>query len=144
MVTPYPNYRLAVELVLLHENRILLTKRAADASLRPGAWHVPAGKVKYEEIPLAALSREAKEEINLAVIVVRELDARAFKADSKEGEVYRCIFTYLVNAAHNDLSSLKLNDEHTDYAWVSKQELMEDAYPTLHPNLRKAILCAFD
>ncbi|MDP1512052.1 hypothetical protein L8C07_20140 [Paenibacillus sp. CMAA1739] len=42
MVNPYPNYRLSIKIVLLHQNRVLLTKRADDATLRPGTWHVPA------------------------------------------------------------------------------------------------------
>jgi len=58
----YPNYRISVEIILLHEGKVLLTKRAEHCKVAPNVWNVPAGKVKYEEIPVQGLYREAKYE----------------------------------------------------------------------------------
>ncbi|HEY8390519.1 MAG TPA: NUDIX domain-containing protein, partial [Clostridia bacterium] len=48
----YPNYRISVEIILLHEGKVLLTKRAPHCKVAPNVWNVPAGKIKYDEIPI--------------------------------------------------------------------------------------------
>jgi ADP-ribose pyrophosphatase len=55
-VNPYPDYRIAVEAIIVHEGKALLAKRADN-----GAWYVPAGKAKYEETPKEAVIREIRE-----------------------------------------------------------------------------------
>jgi len=59
-MNPYPDYRIAVEAIIVHEGKVLLAKRADN-----GAWYVPAGKAKYEETPKEAVIREVREETNL-------------------------------------------------------------------------------
>src|SRR5690606_22787357 len=102
----YPNYRISVEAIILLENKILLTRRADHCAISPSVWNVPAGKVKYEEIPKEALYREVKEETNLEVDLVKELDVRAFKGRTVVEEFYRVMFTYLVRPKNNDISNL--------------------------------------
>lgn len=138
-VSNYPNYRISVEIVILQNQRVLLTKRADDAVIAPGVWNVPAGKVKYEEVPIEAMYREAKEEMNLEVQLIKELDVRAFKGTSTQEEYYRCVFTYLVKPKNNDISTLKINSEHSQYAWVDKDDLLQDKYGSLHPHLRSLL-----
>lgn len=72
----YPNYRISVEIILLHEGKVLLTKRAPHCKIAPNVWNVPAGKIKYDEIPIQGMYREAKEEINLDVELLEELSVR--------------------------------------------------------------------
>lgn len=140
----YPNYRIAVEIILLHNNKVLLTKRADHCEINPAVWNVPAGKVKYEEIPKAALFREAKEEINLDVEFIKELDVRAFKGTSAIEDFYRCVFTYLVKAVDDNIDHLQINEEHSEYAWVDKNDLQDEKYASLHLNLRRIILKLLD
>jgi len=52
---PYPDYRIAVEAIIVHDGKVLLTRRADN-----GAWYVPAGKAKYEETPREAIVRETR------------------------------------------------------------------------------------
>jgi 8-oxo-dGTP diphosphatase len=57
----HPNYRVSVEIILKKNDKILLTKRSEKVSVAPGVWNVPAGKVKFHEIPIEAAFREVKE-----------------------------------------------------------------------------------
>lgn len=134
-MTNHPNYRISVEIIILHNNKILLTKRADNAEVAPGVWNVPAGKVKYHEVPLEALFREAKEETNLDVTLIRELNVRTFKGKTANEDIYRLIFTYLVKPKSDDLTNFALNNEHSEFAWVDKEELMNEQFSTLHSDI---------
>lgn len=139
-MTNHPNYRIAVEIIIIHEGKILLTKRSEDCHVGPGVWCVPSGKVKYDEIPIKALYREGKEETNLEVEFIKELDQRTFKSRSTVEEIYRLVYTYLVKPKDDDISSFSINDEHSEYAWVDKNELLSQKYITLHETLRRILI----
>lgn len=136
----YPNYRVSVEIVLIHNNKVLLTKRSSKAKVAPNVWNVPAGKVKYLETPIEALYRESKEEINLNVRFIKELGVRAFKSDNEEEVIYRLVYTYLVDVEDKELLNLKLNDEHTEYRWVSGDDIKNKMFDTLDASLKNIIL----
>ena len=67
-----------------------------DCAVAPGVWNVPAGKVKFDEVPIKAVIRECKEEIGLDVKVIKEIGCRAFRTSSSGEDAYRLVFTYLV------------------------------------------------
>lgn len=130
-----PDYRIAVEAVILHEGKVLLTRRADN-----GAWYVPAGKAKYEETPREAILRETREETSLEAESVEELHVRAFKGTKAPGEFfYRVMFTYLVRPRNGDIGGFRLNDEHTEHAWVDKREIGDPRYDSLQPEVRRII-----
>lgn len=56
----------AVLIVLQHDDRILLVRRAANVP-RPGVWSPPSGRVEPGETHAAAVEREALEELGLHV-----------------------------------------------------------------------------
>ncbi|MFC4410404.1 NUDIX hydrolase [Chungangia koreensis] len=140
----YPNYRISVELIFKNEGKVLLTKRSENSTVAPGVWNVPAGKVKYEEIPIQAVYREALEETGLKLCSVEEVSVRNQSWESRGEIYYRVIFTYIVEAAKSDYTRLKLNDEHTEYAWVNLDELSHEKYDSLHPELRKIIASIYE
>lgn len=84
--------------------------------------------------------REAREEINLDVELLEELSVRNIKSKSGDEDIYRVVFTYLVKPKNDDISSLKLNDEHSEYAWITKEDLDNPKYETLHDDIRKILL----
>lgn len=135
----YPNFRVAVEAVILHHGRVLLTKRAgSEGSLGP--WGIPAGKARYEEVPAQALIREAKEETGLDVEIIRVLDVRTFSDRWGEETVYRLVFTYLAAPIDGDIRGLALNDEHSEYAWIERADLDAERYQSIRPNLRAILI----
>jgi 8-oxo-dGTP pyrophosphatase MutT (NUDIX family) len=132
---PYPDYRIAVEAIIVHDRKVLLTKRADD-----GSWYVPAGKARYEETPKEAIFRETREETNLEAESVEELHVRAFKGTKASGEFfYRVMYTYLVRPRNGDIGGFRLNDEHSDYAWVDAQGIRDLRYDSLQPDVRRII-----
>lgn len=139
-MTHYPNYRNTVELIITYEDKILITKRSEAALIAPGVWNVPAGKVKYEETPVEALYREAKEETNLQVELIKELGVRTLQGESIDGEkYYRCIFTYLVQPKNDNLSTFMINEEHSAFAWVTVGQLEDEAYQSFNKDLKQLL-----
>ena len=78
-MTQHPNYRVSVEIILKHDHKVLLTKRSNEATVAPGVWNVPAGKVKFHELPVDAAHREVKEETNIKVEELKEIHVRTFE-----------------------------------------------------------------
>lgn len=60
-------------LIIGDDQRVLITQRRADQAL-PLQWEFPGGKVEPGEAPVAALERELREEIGVAVAVGRIWD----------------------------------------------------------------------
>ncbi len=137
-MSDYPNYRVSVELIIKNNDKILLAKRADDADVAPGQWCVPAGKVKYDEIPIVAALREAKEETGLDIAIISEVSCRTSKIKSKGEDAYRLIYTYLVKPTTDDKE--QINEEHSEFAWVRKDEVAHECFSSLSPNLRDIIM----
>lgn len=136
----YPNYRISVELIFVNKGKFLLTKRSENAIVAPGVWNVPAGKVKYDEVPIQAVHREAMEETGLKLDRVKEVAVRNQSWKNGQDDYYRVIYTYLVQAEELDYSHLKLNDEHTEYCWIGLEELSDDKFHSLHPELKRILV----
>jgi 8-oxo-dGTP diphosphatase len=135
----YPNYRVAVEIILLRDNKVLLAKRADESVVGPGRWCVPAGKVKYDEIPAHGCIREAKEETQLDVEIIEEINVRAFKNVDSSGETsHRLVFTYLVKAKDETKEPI-INEEHSEYCWISPGELNDERFSNMSDDLRKIL-----
>jgi len=63
--------RLCAEVVIAQDNGILLTLR--DISPAKGFWTFPGGTIFYDESVLNAVHRIAKEELNVAVKIIKFL-----------------------------------------------------------------------
>lgn len=135
-----PNFRITTEAVVRRGDRILLTKRANNCFVLPGIWCVPAGKAKLEELPEDGVVREVKEETGLDVNVVSLLSVYPWKGVSADGEEYfRLVYIYLVEEK-GEAQELVFNDEHTDHAWVNREEIESEKYYSLLPELKREIL----
>ena len=119
-----PTARYALNLVVDGADRLLLLRRAASATLGPGLWGLPAGKIEPGETPAAAAARELREEIGCGhgVEVLRQLDP---VRDSYYGGKFE-IHLFHLRWRHG---RILLNDEHTAYAWVARETLRD--YPVM-------------
>lgn len=135
---PIPSFRLAVESVIRYRGTVLLTKRAEGIDVAPGIWNVPAGKVKLLEVTADAAKREALEEVGFAINVVRFLEERTALIQSRGEPSYRNIFTYLTEPIEENPKVI-LNEEHSEYRWVSSDELCNPEFSSLLPKLREMI-----
>ena len=136
----HPNYRVSVEIILMHEDKLLLTKRSTEAVVAPGVWNVPAGKVKFNEIPAGAAIREVKEETNMDLEGLKEIHVRTFEGQTASEPIYRLIYTYVVNVADQQLKQFQLNDEHSESRWVTREELHSKDFDSLLPAFRSILL----
>ena len=136
----HPNYRVSVEIILMHEDKLLLTKRSTEAVVAPGVWNVPAGKVKFNEIPAEAAIREVKEETNMDLEGLKEIHVRTFEGQTASEPIYRLIYTYVVNVSNQQLKNFQLNDEHSESRWITREELHASDFDSLLPAFRSILL----
>lgn len=136
----HPNYRVSVEIILMHQDKLLLTKRSTDAVVAPGVWNVPAGKVKFNEIPAAAAIREVKEETNMDLEGLKEIHVRTFEGQTASEPIYRLIYTYVVKVTEQQLKNFQLNEEHSKSRWITRKELHSKDFDSLLPEFRSILL----
>jgi 8-oxo-dGTP diphosphatase len=88
---PRPRKLVVAGLLIAEDRRVLITQRRADQAL-PLQWEFPGGKVEPGESPTAALERELREELGVAVVVGRIWDVlfHAYPAFDLVMLVYAC------------------------------------------------------
>ena len=120
--------------VLISEGRVLLCRRSARRTWRPGRWDLPGGHVEPGETPPQALVRELREELAitiapptgtpLATVTVPQFEMPVWVVDAWDGQV--------VNAAP---------DEHDAIGWFGPDEVPEEdlALPVYAELIRRAV-----
>lgn len=87
-----------------------------------GKWDIPGGTVEALEFPSVAAEREAKEEVNLDVVVDRIVFEKS-NLDINKNKAFTTLI-YLCRTVNNsDTIELDL-EEHDDYKWVSKEDIL--------------------
>jgi mutator protein MutT len=119
-------FKAAMAVVINESEEALLLKRFGDSNWMPYKWGIPGGHIEKGETPKEAAIRETREETSLQlgdVSVLKEKnDVMIYYSNSFTGEV-------------------KLDREHTDWAWVPYNEI--GSYDTT-PNLNEIIKLALD
>jgi 8-oxo-dGTP pyrophosphatase MutT (NUDIX family) len=105
-----------VNVIVNSDDQILLLLRAPHLRRAPGKWGFAGGHMEPGEQPAQCSAREMREEIGNRT-EVQLLGHIGPVADAVTGafEVHLFHYRWLDG-------SVELNDEHTDYAWVSAQE----------------------
>ena len=109
--------RFSINILENDQNEILLLKRRRQAKLGPGLWGFPAGHIEEGETPEECALRELGEEIgdDFHIETINHLGPLR---DTFYGGVYQ---VYLFH--HHWLDGrITLNHEHTDYAWVGRED----------------------
>lgn len=119
-----PTARFALDLLVDEAARLLLLKRSPHCALGPGLWGLPAGKIEPGESAEAAAYREMHEEIGPG----HRVDLLRYVGpirDTYYGGRYEIHLFHF----HWHGGDVRLNDEHTAYAWVGKEAYQ--AYPVM-------------
>lgn len=103
----------------------LLVKRAARCNDWPEHWAFPGGGIEHQETSIMAACRECREELGIAPVI-----SQLRSAGISDG--FECWVQH-VDAAFVP----KLNDEHTDYMWVSKNDLPRPMHPNAEQVLKR-------
>lgn len=101
-----------------------------------GNWLLPGGKINQGENWLEALIREIKEETGITNFKID----RVLEVDSwMEDKVGYYVVTFIVSMEGEP--NIVLSDEHTEYAWVTLNDL--DNYTFWHEDIKKRIKKSF-
>jgi 8-oxo-dGTP diphosphatase len=118
--------------ICVHNNRVLLLKRASDRSF-PNLWGLPGGKVEHSETRDRAVLRELYEETGLLRSTANIQHRKDFYVTTEE-------FTYIYVVFSTEFSNeppITLQPgEHTEYRWLS---LDETASLSLMPYLTECL-----
>jgi len=113
---------LAVNGIVLHENRCLFLYRNNP----PIAWCPPGGRVEKGETLHEALHREVFEESGLKVeILCPNLPFETWKGPH-DGQLVLAL-TYICKSTSDEV---KLSNEHSQFQWISVQDLVESNLDT--------------
>ena len=61
------NFRIAVKAFIVHNNKLLVVKRAKDEVQMPNIWELPGGRLNPGEDPFIGIIREVREETGLYI-----------------------------------------------------------------------------
>ncbi|PIN76238.1 hypothetical protein COV18_00365 [Candidatus Woesearchaeota archaeon CG10_big_fil_rev_8_21_14_0_10_37_12] len=100
-------------IILNEKNEFLMVK------LKNHSWHFPGGRLNECETSITALKREVKEETNLEITNINPIFTRCF--DEGENHKYGVFFSARVKEPY----TVKISDEHNDFAWFNKNQLSE-------------------
>jgi len=105
--------KLNANLVLFHEDRILLLKRPNDI------WEFPGGGVEWGEAPEAAAIRETREETGLTPENVSFLTITSSTYAKGEDDKHS---VYIVYRGITRGKDVRLSKEHTEARWLMPRE----------------------
>jgi len=105
--------------LVIHNRRVLILKRSNYRERGAGEWDIPGGGLDFGESPLEGIIREAREEAGIALHVDRLLTAyTVVTSPTRQG-------VCLMFIGHTDTDEITLSHEHTEFMWVTKQQLKE-------------------
>jgi len=104
-----------VKIIIQDEKgKYLLLKRADKEKIKHfGNWECPGGKLEEGESFEDAAIREAKEEVNLDIEIIKTV-----KKLDKNGETIAIVFL-----GKPSTTEITISEEHSDYGWFSYEEL---------------------
>jgi 8-oxo-dGTP diphosphatase len=132
--------RVAAKAAIFRGEEILLLHRSLAAS-DPGVWDLPGGVVQEGESLSRAARREVREETGMSVRLGPLFHVELFGSMSRHGKIRPTVGVFFRGQASARLVPRLDPNEHTDFAWVSYDDLR--SYPTV-PYLDRAVRAAFE
>lgn len=141
--------RIIVSAVLISSDDKILLGKVREGGVYPNCWHIPGGGVDEGESKDQALVREMKEELGINISsydrkIIRDIDTgEADKTDKSSGEKYHVIMKFNVYQINIPLKAseikISLDDDLTEYEWVSKSDLGKYKHTPPSEKLFKAL-----
>ncbi len=111
--------KVAVKGVLIKNNKMLIVKRSAFDETGAGTWESVGGVLEFGDSFEVALKREFLEEVGLNVKVRKHLFSTTFLTHNTRQIV---LLTFLCECQNDEVF---LSDEHDQFIWATKDDLME-------------------
>ncbi len=116
---------------LINKNgEVLVIKRSSTDDIRPDEWDLPGGRHEDGESLENGVTREIEEETGVNSLDGLKLMFTHSELRTSEGPAFRYIL--LIFTARVDNPNIVVSDEHSEYKWVSKQELSDILPHPLH------------
>ncbi|HLL66494.1 MAG TPA: NUDIX domain-containing protein [Micromonosporaceae bacterium] len=113
--------RCASAVILDDDGRVFIQRRAPDRALFPGAWDIVGGHLEAGESFAEALDREVFEETGWRVShVLADLGEIQYQGDDGKERLER---QYLIRVDGNLAKPSLAPEEHTEWRWISRDEL---------------------
>jgi mutator protein MutT len=131
--------RNVVNALFLRQGSVLLARRSPHRKAYPSLWSFPGGHVEAGETLEQALTREAREEVNVAPVIYSAVARIADPNTTSEPITYHMYAVREWRGEHNII-----NDEHTELRWFTFEEakalpdLALEDYRPLFDSLRLA------
>jgi 8-oxo-dGTP pyrophosphatase MutT (NUDIX family) len=109
--------RFAINIIENSRNEILLLKRHERAAIGPGRWGFSSGHIEAGESPQQCSQREIREELGSRFMLEKIKEIGPVKDTLYGGKYEIYLYHYKWHGGE-----IELNHEHTEYAWVSKEE----------------------
>ena len=101
-----------------NKEKYLIILRSSKAKFFPAYWDFPGGKLEKDEDTFAGIEREVLEETSLKVRALKVLGVYEMNV---EGIPHR----FTVYSSEILSGDVKLSDEHTDFRWATKEEILK-------------------
>ena len=128
--------RVLVGGIIVKDDKVLLLKRTEDKKFLPGFFDLPGGKVEPGEDPNDTIVREVKEETNFDVKIVRPYNVW-HSTNEVNGVLEHNIEIDFVLDMVNDCEIKLSEDEHSEFRWVSKDEIPKKISEQLRATVEK-------
>lgn len=127
-------FYVGVKGVLIKNDKVLLIKGNKKVEGRDH-WEVPGGRIDNDETIDQALARELKEEVGATNIVKHEV-VHAHRIDRDVAEDTGLVLIFFRISA--DISEVVLSHEHVEHKWLSLDEAVKLAHPTVAIAIKNA------
>ncbi|MBI2426533.1 MAG: NUDIX domain-containing protein [Candidatus Kerfeldbacteria bacterium] len=97
-------------------DQYLVIRRSLHDHEDPGAWDLPGGGLEIGEQPFDGVLRETAEEAGISIRVLHPLTVWAFHTHGRWSVELEVFCEYVSG-------DIRLSTEHTEYKWVTKEEL---------------------
>lgn len=123
------NVKLLHKVVLVHQEKFLILKRAADSKSRPNNWDLAGGNSEWPEVSRhghgvhqSDVAREVMEETGIKV-PKESFDLSRMTLFDTFFDADKQIFTVICGWKYElpeefDENSVQISDEHSDYKWI--------------------------
>lgn len=125
MAVPIERRIIAVGLVWNRAGELLFCKMKPDRGVFPGQWGFPGGGIEPGERMEGALKRELQEELGVEVENIRPAFFKdgVFEKLYVDGSTRAMYLIFLVFHCESASDLILLNEEFSEYRWVSEGEL---------------------
>ena len=115
-------YQAITACVFLYKNgKLFSAKRSNGLKFLPGKYELVGGKIEFGETIEEGLKREVREELHIDVEI--ENPFYVFTYVSEGGKKHSVEIVYFAKAAHPN-QSIRLNaKDHSEYAWITENEV---------------------